>query len=160
MDKVNLQEQLVSLGIVDKYARLWPRDVFDTVISEPGKKKRYLAKELPILRRPGVYILYRDDLPYYIGSASNWLWHRLHSHARSPNARYGLFWNYFSVFAIDDETSRRLIESVLIAAIPTAANGSEPRLPRERLPREAVRLTRQMREQSLASGEMDAEEDE
>lgn len=50
----------VSNGkIVTGYAKMWPRIVFDM---KAGNKD---AKEL--LQNPGVYVLYRDDMPYYVG---------------------------------------------------------------------------------------------
>jgi hypothetical protein len=131
--------------LVEKYARLWPREVFDYVIKETPKRAEYLAKGLPILRQPGVYILYRDDVPYYIGKASNWLWHRLHIHARSVGGRYNNFWNYFSVFVIHDAAQRDAVESILIAAFPTA-NSAKPRIVREPLPDLAIEMWRAKRD--------------
>lgn len=54
------------MELVERYARSWPREVFDYIVSEPGKRVQYLAKQSPILQNPGLYILYRDDVPYYI----------------------------------------------------------------------------------------------
>jgi hypothetical protein len=39
-------------------AKMWPRYLFDC-----RNGKRLLVKELPILAQPGVYVLYRDDVP-------------------------------------------------------------------------------------------------
>jgi len=58
---------LLKLPPVTTYARMWPREVFDRLVVSNGKK-RTLAKTLDILTKPGVYILYRDGVPYYIGS--------------------------------------------------------------------------------------------
>ncbi len=132
------------MELVEKYARSWPRAVFDYVISDPGKRVRFLAKELPILRQPGVYVLYRDDIPYYIGKAGNWLWHRLETHARKPDDAYINYWNYFSVFVIHDAAQRDAVEAILIAAFPTA-NNAKPKLNTEKLPAEVVQLWRQQR---------------
>jgi hypothetical protein len=55
--------------IVDGYARMWPREVFGKFPPLKGaasKKKKIMAKGLSFLEGPGVYILYRDDEPYYI----------------------------------------------------------------------------------------------
>ena len=54
--------------LVASYARMWPREVFDRLVVSNGKK-RTLAKTLNILTKPGVYILFRDAVPYYIGKA-------------------------------------------------------------------------------------------
>jgi hypothetical protein len=73
--------------IVEEYARMWPREVFDCLISnENDKRKRILGKGLDLVNEPGVYVLYRDDIPYYIGQATK-LRHRLWAHAGSPPAR-------------------------------------------------------------------------
>jgi len=73
--------------LVEKYARMWPREVFDYVIAKKRRQAVYLAKGLDILKNPGVYILYRNDMPYYIGKAGGKLWTRLFSHARRPGGR-------------------------------------------------------------------------
>ncbi len=136
---------MADQNLVDRYARMWPREVFDYITSEPGKRREYLAKDLPILREPGVYVLHRDDVPYYIGKAGNWLWHRLYAHARRPGSQYNNFWNYFSVFVIHDAAQRDAVESILIAAFPTA-NSAKPKIHREPLPHEAVLMWRKKRD--------------
>src|ERR1035437_4245742 len=136
--------------LVEKYARLWPSEIFDYVTSKPGKRLEYLAKSLPVLRQPGVYVLYRDDVPYYVGKASNWLWHRLHVHARKPGGRYNNFWNHFSVFVIHDPGQRDAVESILIAAFPTA-NSAKPKIDREPMPKVAIEMWRQRRDVQLDS---------
>jgi len=112
---------------VASYAKMWPRELFDC-----RNGKRLLVKELPILSQPGVYVLYRDDVPYYVGKAKR-LRSRLWSHANQPGSKYYNFWNYFSVFAVEDVTIRGQIEGYLIAAMPTA-NGAEPRIRKAPLP--------------------------
>src|SRR5262249_25462868 len=49
-------------GLVSGYARMWPREIFDK--RDGGE---LLARRLTFFRQPGVYILYRDEHPYYIG---------------------------------------------------------------------------------------------
>jgi hypothetical protein len=57
--------------IVEEYARMWPREVFDCLIpNENGGRKKILGKGLDLVNEPGVYVLYRDDIPYYIGQAT------------------------------------------------------------------------------------------
>ena len=131
--------------LVEQYARLWPREVFDYVIGKRGEQAVYLAKRLPILQQPGVYVLYRDDVPYYIGKAGGWLWTRIFAHARRPGGRYNNFWNYFSVFVIHNAEQRDVVESILIAAFPTA-NSAKPRIRREPLPDEVLEMWRQNRD--------------
>ena len=106
--------------VIDKsllHLRMWPRKILY------WRKNKKLPSDLQILEQPGVYVLYRDDIPYYIGKADR-LIRRLNSHAR-PDARYGLFWNYFTVFVVADKEQRTLIETILITAFPTA-NGAKP----------------------------------
>ena len=81
--------------IVEEYARMWPREVFDCLVPNKNDGRRViLGKGLELVNQPGVYVLYRDDIPYYIGQARKPR-HRLWLHAGSPGARYGNFWNYF-----------------------------------------------------------------
>jgi hypothetical protein len=134
--------------IVEQYARMWPREVFDCLIpSENGSRRRVILgkgrKGLELVNEPGVYVLYRDDIPYYIGQAQR-LRHRLWSHAGSPGARYGNFWNYFSAFVIRDPKMRDEVEGILIAAMPTA-NSAKPKLKRAKYPLAVSQLVRRMR---------------
>ena len=114
---------------------MWPREVFDRELT--------LVRGLAILSKPGVYVLYRDDVPYYIGQAKN-LQKRLCWHATTPGGRYFNFWNFFSVFVAEDKSHRSEIEGILIAAMPTA-NSAKPRLQRERLPAEVSQMMRDIR---------------
>lgn len=130
--------------IVEEYARMWPREVFDCLIlNEKDKRKRILGKGLDLVNEPGVYVLYRDDIPYYIGQATR-LRHRLWIHAGSPGARYGNFWNYFSPFVIHDPKMRNEVEGILIAAMPTA-NSAKPKLKRAKYPLVVSQMVRRIR---------------
>ena len=130
--------------IVEEYARMWPREVFDCLVpSEKSGKKKILGKGLDLLNKPGVYVLYRNDIPYYIGQALK-LRHRLWSHAGSPGSRYGNFWNYFSAFVIHDPKMRNEVEGILIAAMPTA-NSAKPKLKRAKFPLVVSQMVRRIR---------------
>ena len=130
--------------VVEEYARMWPREVFDCLIpNENGGRKKILGKGLDLVNEPGVYVLYRDDIPYYIGQATK-LRQRLWLHAGSPGARYGNFWNYFSAFVIRDKKMRDEIEGILIAAMPTA-NSAKPKLKRAKFPLVVSRMVRRIR---------------
>jgi hypothetical protein len=125
--------------IVAGYARMWPRGVFERVPPVGGDgRKQMLARSLDFLEKPGVYILYRDDTPYYIGQAEK-LRHRLWGHAKKPESRYYHFWNFFSAFAVENEAFRNQLEGILIASMPTA-NSAKPKLQRERMPKEVRKL--------------------
>jgi len=134
-----------KVPLVASYARMWPREVFDRFVPVPGKKKRRsLAKTLDILTRPGVYVLYRDGVPYYIGKAAR-MRSRLWQHAWNPRGRYYNLWNFFSFFVVEDPKQRDEIEGILIAAMPTA-NGARPNLPREQLGEPIKTMLREIRE--------------
>jgi len=112
---------------VAKYAKMWPREVFDF-----KNGNQLLVKELEILSKPGVYILYKDNIPYYVGQAAV-LRKRLTPHANRFGSKYYNFWNYFSVFVEENESARKKLEGILIAAMPTA-NGAQPRIKKAKLP--------------------------
>ncbi|MDP9162078.1 MAG: GIY-YIG nuclease family protein [Acidobacteriota bacterium] len=135
-----------------EFARMWPRDVFyrrgevkaNTNSRARLKTKsalRLLFRSIDLLSKGGVYILYRDDVPYYVGQATR-LRTRLWSHACNPDARHFNHWNFFSAFVINSRAERNYIESILIAAMPTA-NGMKP-LKRQPLPSEVVKMIRQI----------------
>src|SRR5271165_6135303 len=121
--------------IVANYARMWPREIFYGI---SGDAKKPVAKGLELLSKAGIYVLYRDDVPYYVGKATK-LRSRLWLHAMRPPARYYNFWNFFSAFVVEDPKQRNEVEGILIAAMPTA-NSAQPRLKRERFPKEVTEL--------------------
>ena len=129
--------------IVSSYARVWPREVFEKFPPSNGKgRQAILAKGLSFLDGPGVYILYRNDQPYYIGQADR-LGSRLRKHANRPEGRYYHFWNFFSAFAVPDENMRNELEGILIAAMPTA-NSAKPKIQKEKMPSVVCNLVRQI----------------
>ncbi|HEY4740364.1 MAG TPA: hypothetical protein VIH76_07210 [Candidatus Acidoferrales bacterium] len=96
--------------LLTEYARMWPREVFDCLVPNGNRKQALVkVKGLEILEEPGVYVLYRDDVFYYIGQAGK-LRKRLWHHAEKPDSRYYQFWNYFSVFVVEDAKNRDEIE--------------------------------------------------
>jgi hypothetical protein len=125
--------------ITQGYARMWPRAVFERAELEDGKRSRsLLARQLQFLEEGGVYILYRDDEPYYIGQADK-LRHRLKIWARHPDSRYYHLWNFFSAFSVKNKVLRNELEAILIASMPTA-NSATPKLNREKMPTEVRAL--------------------
>lgn len=115
--------------IVAAYARMWPREIFDVV---SGRRGEALAKVKDLLDHPGVYVLYRDDEPYYIGRA-NHLFRRLWRHAMNPRVRQFNFWNHFSAYVVSDKRYLDSVEGILITATANA-NRAYPRLRRLSLP--------------------------
>ena len=128
--------------IVDGYTRIWPRRVFDIKARDP--LALYVREKL---RHLGVYVLYRDDHPYYVGKTSRRpLFNRIWNHANSPQDRYYNYWNYFAAFIVPRKRHRDEVEGILIAAMPLTANSSTPRFPRIRLPAGVGRFLRRQRE--------------
>jgi hypothetical protein len=132
-------------------------DVAKSTISY--QKRKDLQKNL---NGSGIYVLYRDDQPYYIGKTINkTLIERLSQHALKPNARYYNFWNYFSAFQIAETIHRDEIEAILISAMPTALS-SHPKFPRRKLDRQAAKMLNNIQAMMLTgtsdqSGEPDPE---
>src|SRR5258708_32421420 len=123
-----------SQKIVTAYGRMWPREVFDII-----ENNRLIVKDLKALKESGVYILYRDETPYYIGKATRTLFSRLHSHSNQSTDPYFNFWNYFSFFVVPDPNHVDEIEGILIASTPTA-NVALPKISRVKLPASIARV--------------------
>jgi hypothetical protein len=131
--------------LVEEYARMWPREVFDCLMpNQDGKKKKTkLVKGLELLNKPGVYVLYRNEIPYYIGQAAplrGRLWH----HASYPGARYHTFWNFFCAFVVPEKSRRNEIEGILIASMPTA-NSAKPKRKKAKMPKSVVQMAASIR---------------
>ncbi|HEY8224237.1 MAG TPA: hypothetical protein VIG25_03090 [Pyrinomonadaceae bacterium] len=69
---------------------------------------------------------------------------RISQHATRPTNRLYPFWNYFSVFVIDDPKLRSEVEAILIAAMPTV-NNANPKLPTKAMPKGVQVLLRELR---------------
>ena len=124
--------------IVTGYTRLWPREVFDI-----HKKKELLIKQQKLLNGTGVYVLYRDDVPYYVGQTTGSLFERIYDHANKTRAKWYHLWNFFSAFHVPKEHLDE-VEAILIAAMPTA-NSANPRIAPVDLPREVRRILAERR---------------
>jgi hypothetical protein len=128
---------------------MWPRGVFHRLAEQKkglpqGRKSgpKQLYKEIELLKEPGVYVLYRDTVPYYVGQAQK-LRLRLYEHACVADSRYYNFWNFFSAFVVKDPDIRTEIEGILIASMPTA-NSARPKIKRESLPPSVRRMIREI----------------
>jgi len=51
--------------LIEKWAAMWPRAVCDL----PSEKENRLY--IRTFKRPGIYILYREDIPYYVGKSKD-----------------------------------------------------------------------------------------
>src|SRR5438874_12235062 len=129
-------------GFVGGYARSWPREIFDL--------RAKIAREIDFLRKPGVYVLYNDGEPHYIGQAVS-MFDRLLAHAH-PKSRYYNFWNTFSAFQVCSAKARDKLhdelEAILIAAMPTA-NSAKPKLNKMRMPPSVVVLMKKIRDSKI-----------
>ena len=125
--------------IVIKYARMWPREVFDII----EDRKLTIKGTNGFLNKRGVYVLYRDEHPYYIGKATSSLFKRLHDHANKSTDKYFNLWNYFSAFEVAEEYIDE-VEGILIAAMPTA-NCAAPVIKQVRVPEEVAKIMREAR---------------
>jgi GIY-YIG catalytic domain len=122
------------VSIISEIAQLWPRDIF---YLRDGKK--YIEDITKLLKnKTGVYILYRDDVPYYIGKSNN-LFRRLAGYARNPNSKYYNFWNFFTVFVVSNQKYLEDVEGILIKAMPLTDNSSKPRMKRIKIPSKVAR---------------------
>jgi hypothetical protein len=119
----------VKKNISDRYVRLWPRDLLHIEDQQSALKDK--------LTWPGIYILYRGSVPYYVGKAHN-VYRRLCDHS-NIDTRYGNLWDMFSAFAVSDPDARNDVEAILIQAMPTA-NGSRPH------PFKRIRLPKKMQD--------------
>jgi len=118
-------------SIITGYAEMWPREIFDL----RRGKNRLISELRDLLNSPGVYVLYRDDEPYYIGKTKKAIYYRVYDHANKPKDRYYRFWNYFSAFLINDAQHLSDIEGLLISAVPKASNNATPGFERIEIPR-------------------------
>lgn len=125
--------------IVTGYAHMGPREVFDIRAG-----RRFLDILIEPLDHAGVYVLYRDDHPYYVGKTSGSLFRRIHAHANRPYDPYYHFWNFFSVFVVPEPQNIGEVEGILIAAMPTA-NSANARIRRINLPAKVGRLLAERR---------------
>jgi len=131
-------------GVVTAYARMWPREVFDGM-----KGREVLARPVPFLQQPGVYVLYRDEHPYYIGKTNRILFKRIRSHAANAHDRYYNFWNYFPAFAVPDPVKRNELEAILIASMPTVNSAQPKQLTKMLMPRNITNFIGKMRKKKV-----------
>lgn len=120
--------------IVSAYLKMWPRDVLNLRV-----KHKLLPEVWDLLKTPGVYVLYRDDHPYYVGRATRRLSSRIHAHANRTKDRYYNFWNFFSAYVVPDVKHIPEVEGILIAAFPTD-NSATPRFRKLALPSRVARM--------------------
>ena len=134
--------------IVDAYLKMWPREALDL-----RNGKALLPDVWKLIEQPGVYVLYRNDQPYYIGRATNRMKSRIHAHANKPKDKYYNFWNFFSAFVVKDKSHIPDVEGILIAAFPTE-NSATPRFKKLTLPNNVSRLLHTRRLIQIPKGDV------
>ncbi|MGD0902071.1 MAG: GIY-YIG nuclease family protein [Terracidiphilus sp.] len=139
---------LANSVLVSRFIRMWPRAIFDTPAMIEGHrgKQPSIAMTIKELERPGVYILYIDDQPFYVGQAQGKLRSRLRAHANGVGGLRSYFWNYFSAFIVENPKHIDEVEAILISAMPSViTNSSKPKLPRVRITEPIRRRMRELR---------------
>jgi hypothetical protein len=138
----------ITPKLVGKFIRMWPRAIFSSPAESKGVrgKRPAIARTIQALELPGVYILYRDDVPCYVGQTKGKLRSGLRAHANGVGSLRGYFWNYFSAFLIKDPNHIDEVEAILIAAMPSViTNGAKPKLPREKMGIATRKVMRELR---------------
>lgn len=126
--------------LISEYGKMWPRAIFYSKAASPSTGKiRVIAQDLPLLQQPGVYVLYVEEKPYYVGR-TDLLWKRLYRWANRKNSPHYNFWTHFSAFAVRDEKLCKELEAALIATIPGMNNGAKPKLVKIPIPLQVRKL--------------------
>jgi hypothetical protein len=138
------EEPLGDSVLVQKFIRMWPRAIFHT--PEIQDKRGTIASSVRELDASGVYILYRDDVPFYVGKTDGSLRSRLWRHANGVVSLQSYFWNYFSAYIVKDSNHIAEVEAILISAMPSVImNGAKPRLTRVPTNKSIRKLMRELR---------------
>jgi hypothetical protein len=131
-------------NIVSKFIRMLPRAIFD--FPEIEGQKGSIASKIKELEGPGVYILYRNDVPFYVGKTEGKLFDRLWQHANGVSSTRSYFWNYFSAFIVKNRRNIAEVEAILISAMPSViTNAARPKLQKVRKGISTIELMRKMR---------------
>ena len=143
-DDTDEGEKPIQTALVSNFIRMWPREIFNT--PEGDGRKGSIASRIDELKKPGVYILYRDDVPFYIGQTKKKLRSRLRTHASGVVSLKSYFWNYFSAYIVEDPGNIDEVEAILISAMPSIImNSATPNLKKVHT-RESIRkLMRELR---------------
>jgi hypothetical protein len=157
VDEVELEDDGVEAGIddpddsqvtiptelVNKFIRMWPRAIFDTPANDG--RKGTIANRIEELKKPGVYVLYRDDVPFYVGKTEGKLRSRLRTHAIGVGSLKSYHWNFFSAFIVNDPKHIDEVEAILISAMPSVImNGATPRLEKVKMDLPTRRLMHEL----------------
>ena len=132
----------IQTKLVSGFIRMWPRAIFHTPL---GSGRGSIAHSIEELGKSGVYILYRDDVPFYVGQAKK-LRSRLRHHANGLISSKTYFWNYFSAFLVD-ESNLGEVEAILISSMPSViSNSSKPMIKRGPISDPTKKLLRELRQ--------------
>jgi predicted GIY-YIG superfamily endonuclease len=135
---------LANTSLVSKFIRMWPREIFN--VRAGDGQRGFLARSISELEKPGVYVLYRDDVPFYVGKTTGKLRSRLRTHATGVVSLKSYFWNYFSAFIVTNKSHIDEVEAILISAMPSViSNSSTPRLKKVPMGVPVRKLMRELR---------------
>jgi hypothetical protein len=144
IDEPEAGQKPIQTDLVSKFIRMWPRAIFDT--PEIDGQKSSIASKIEELKKPGVYVLYRDDVPFYVGQAKKKLRSRLRSHASGVVSLKSYFWNYFSAYIVEEPSHIDEVEAILISAMPSViTNSAKPKLPMVPMRESTKKLMRELR---------------
>jgi hypothetical protein len=119
--------------MINAYIRMWPRQVYNLKIG--NKHLESIRQELH--QKSGIYILYRNGTPHYVGQARN-LWRRIRNHTINQNAKHYHHWTHFSAFILSDIEHMNELEGLIIAASGLGiANSARHRMKMILLPKDA-----------------------
>jgi hypothetical protein len=122
-------------AMIKAYIRMWPREIYN--IRDGNHHLESVRQEL--WQKSGIYILYQNGQPYYVGQAKN-LWYRIRNHATNQNTKHYHLWTHFSAFILSNTDHISELEGLVIAAFGTAtANSAKMRMKRILLPKDAAK---------------------
>jgi hypothetical protein len=75
--------------LVESFIQMWPRAIFETPAQPRGRKT--IASTIKELEKSGVYVLYRDDVPFYVGKTEGKLRFRIRQHAINVGSKRSYF---------------------------------------------------------------------
>jgi hypothetical protein len=142
-DDPDEDQKTISTKLVSNFIRMWPRAIFYTP-ADDGRKGT-IASRIEELKNPGVYVLYRDDIPFYVGKTERKLRSRLRTHAIGVGSLKSYHWNFFSAFIVNDPKHIDEVEAILISAMPSVVmNSATPKIKRVKMDLPTRRLMHEL----------------
>ncbi len=118
---MNIKERKKIKKKASRLIRAYAEELPGTVLEVFWKEFKGLLKE----KKAGIYVLYKDGTPYYVGKASN-LPGRLKDHTRD---RLKKKWDAFSFYAVGRAGYSKHLESLLLRIVDPKGSQKGGRLP-------------------------------